>query len=62
MEIKYQSVIRFFTEAKNEEQLSIAYTEIEVFKHSYEDFLFYYTFDTKNILDKYYDHLSSELK
>ena len=62
MENKYQSVVKFFTETKNEEQLSIAYNEIEVFIQSYENFIFYFTFDPKNIPSIYYDHLSLESK
>jgi len=62
MESKYHLAIKFFTETKNEEQLNIAYKEIELFMQTYENFLFYYTFDPKNIASKYYDALSEESK
>jgi len=47
---------------KNEEQLNIAYKEIETFMQTYENFLFYYSFDPQNIATKYYDALSEESK
>jgi len=62
METKYQLAIKFFTETKNEEQLTVAYKEIELFMQTYENFLFYYSFDPKNIADKYYEALSEESK
>ena len=62
MENKYQLAIKFFTETKNEEQLNIAYKEIEQFMQTYENFLFYYSFDPQNIATKYYDSLSEESK
>ena len=62
MEHKYQLAIKFFTETKNEEQLNIAYKEIEGFMQTYENFLFYYTFDPKNIAEKYYNALTEESK
>jgi len=62
MENKYQLAIKFFTETKNEEQLIIAYKEIEMFMQTYENFIFYYAFDPKNINAKYYDALSEESK
>lgn len=60
MENKYHLAIKFFTETKNQEQLIIAYKEIESFMQTYENFLFYYNFDPKNIATKYYDALSEE--
>ena len=62
MENKYRLAIKFFTETKNEEQLSIAYKEIELFRETYESFLFYFAFDGKNIEKKHYDMLSEENK
>jgi len=62
MENKYQLAIKFFTETKNEEQLNIAYKEIELFMQTYENFLFYYSFDPQNIAIKYYEALSEESK
>lgn len=62
MEHKYRLAIKFFTETKNEEQLNIAYKEIDNFMQTYENFLFYFTFDSENINQKYYDGLSEAHK
>lgn len=62
MESKYHSAIKFFTETKNEEQLNIAYKEIENFMETYENFLFYYTFNPNNINNQYYESLSQDVK
>lgn len=62
MENKYILALKFFTETKNEEQLEIAYNEIEAFMETYENFLFYYYFDCKEIEQTYLDCLSDELK
>lgn len=58
METKYKLATKFFTETKNEEQLIIAEKEIDSFMSTYENFLFYYSFDPLNIPGKHYNTLS----
>lgn len=62
MENKYHLAIKFFTETKNEEQLNIAYKEIENFMQTYENFLFYNCFEPTRVNLEYYDSLSIESK
>ena len=62
MENKYILAIKFFTESKNEEQMEIAYGEIESFLETFENFLFYYLLDPKNISENYLSSLSDEVK
>jgi len=60
MRNKYVLAIKFFTETKNEEQLTIAYKEIEAFTETYNNFCFYYFFDPENINPKYLNLLSDQ--
>ncbi len=60
MRNKYVLAIKFFTETKNEEQLAIAYKEIESFTETFNSFCFYYFFDPENINPKYLDLLSEQ--
>ncbi len=62
MEIKYRLATKFFTETKNEEQLIIAEKEIDTFMSTYENFLFYYSFNPENIPEKYYNSLTEAHK
>ena len=62
MENKYILALKFFTETKNEEQMDIAYNEIEAFMETYEYFLFYYFFDSNEIEPTFLDCLSDEIK
>jgi len=62
MRNKYVLAIKFFTETKNEEQLTIAYKEIEAFTETYNNFCFYYFFDPENINPKYLNLLSDQKK
>ena len=62
MENKYRLAIKFFTETKNEEQLEIAYKEIDKFMETYENFLSYYKFDPKNVSEEILSKLSEENK
>lgn len=62
MEEKYRLAIKFFTETKNEEQLVIAYKEIDNFMQTFDSFISYYTFNPKNIHPDVYSHLSEESK
>jgi hypothetical protein len=48
MKLKYDLAIKFFTETKNEDQLNIAYKEIENFLNVFHNFKFYFSFDAKN--------------
>lgn len=49
MKIKYKIAIKFFTETNNEEQLTIAYNEIENYLQQYYQFKWYYEFDPESI-------------
>lgn len=62
MENKYHLVVKFLTETKNEEELSKAYYEIEPFYTTFENYLFYYLFDSENIPQACYESLSDEAK
>jgi hypothetical protein len=62
MEEKYRLAIKFFTETKNEEQLNIAYKEIDTFMETFENYLSYFTFDPKNISEDVFTHLTEENK
>jgi hypothetical protein len=62
MENKYILALKFFSETKNEEQMEIAYNEIEAFMETYENFLFYYFFDPNEIEPSLLDCLSDEIK
>jgi hypothetical protein len=62
METKYKLATKFFTETKNEDQLNIAEKEIDSFMSTYENFLFYYTFNAENIPEKYYNLLTETNK
>lgn len=62
MQSKYSLAIKFFTETKNEEQLNLAYKEIENFLTTYEEFTFYYYFDPLKLDSNVADGLSQENK
>lgn len=62
MENKYILALKFFSETKNEEQLEIAYNEIEAFMETYDNFLFYYFFEHSEIEPSLLDCLSDEMK
>jgi len=49
MKVKYKIAIKFFTETNNEEQLTIAYNEIESYLQHYYHFKWYYEFTTAKI-------------
>jgi hypothetical protein len=62
MQSKYSLAIKFFTETKNEEQINLAYKEIESFLTTYEEFSFYYLFDPLKIENWIVEGLSEEYK
>jgi len=49
MREKYTLAIKFFTESKNEEQLTISYKEIESFLDNFFTFRFYFRFSPNNL-------------
>ena len=58
MKQKYDLSIKFFTETKNEEQINIAYNEIERFLTVFYNFKFYFCFDPSDLGD--YENILSE--
>lgn len=62
MKANYKLSLKFFTETKNEEQLIIAYSEIESFMGTYEKYVSYFLFDPHNINRKYLSALSEQNK
>lgn len=62
MKNKYNLAVKFFTESKNEEQLTISYKEIENFMSNYHTFKFNYKFCTMNIPNKIVEKLSDDEK
>ena len=62
MESKYHLCIKFFTESKDEEQLTIAYNEIEAFMSTFENFLFYFHLDPTDLSATIVEALSEESK
>lgn len=45
MKLKYKLAVKYFTETKNQEQLNLAYKEIESFIENYRNFKWYYSFE-----------------
>lgn len=62
MKNKYELALKYYTETKNEEQLQIAYKEIEFFNSICELFMWYYHFDLTSIDNYIYEKLSEEEK
>jgi hypothetical protein len=52
MKLKYRVAVKFYTETKNQEQLNLAYKEIESFTENYKHFKYYYKFDFSQQKDK----------
>ena len=62
MKNKYKLAIKFYTETRNEEQLLIAYKDIDQFYEICYLFKYYYTFAAKNINKQIFSLLSEEDK
>lgn len=62
MKNKYKLAIKFYTETRNEEQLQIAYKEIDKFYEIYYLYKYYYTFSPKRINKQIFPMLSEEEK
>jgi len=62
MRNKYYSAVKFFTDSRNEEQLELSYKEIEHFMDNFERFEWYFTFDSNNLSEEYYNSLSEEYR
>ena len=62
MKSKYNLAIKFFTEAKNEEQLDLSYKEIERFMTTFNKFKFYANFSSQNVNDDVLKQLADEEK
>ena len=60
MKNKYTMAIKFFTEAKNEEQLELSYKEIEKFLTNFSEFKEFYKFQTLIIDEKILNRLPKE--
>jgi len=60
MKIKYKIAIKYFTETNNEEQLIIAYNEIENYLQHYYHFKWYYKFNPTVQIDTNLQSLLSE--
>jgi hypothetical protein len=53
MKLKYKLAVKFYTETKNQEQLNLAYKEIESFTENYKNFKYYYKLDFSQQKDKF---------
>jgi hypothetical protein len=62
MKNKYKLAVKFYTETRNEEQLQIAYKEIDQFYENYYLFKFYYKFSAKKISKSIFSMLNEEDK
>ena len=60
MKNKYSMAIKFFTEAKNEEQLDLSYIEIEKFLTNFSQFKLFFKFQTFTIDEKILNRLPKE--
>jgi hypothetical protein len=60
MKSKYSLAIKFFTEAKNEEQLELCYKEIESFMDTFDEFKFFLRFSTTSIPPQMQENLTEE--
>lgn len=50
---KYILAIKFYTETKNEEQIKLAYKELESFLETYYNFKWYVKFDLNHLSECY---------
>lgn len=62
MKNKYVLAVKFFTECKNDEQLSLTYKEIESFLDNFTTFKFFYKFNTSELKMNIVDKLPEDLK
>lgn len=62
MKSKYVLAVKFFTETKNEEQLNISYKEIHRFLDTYTEFIWFYSFDLKQIEEDELNTMSDKIK
>lgn len=62
MKSKYNLAIKFFTEAKNEEQLDLSYKEIEKFMTTFNKFKFYLNFSLLNLSEVELKELTDDEK
>ena len=60
MKNKYKLAVKFYNETHNEEQLHIAYKEIEQFYEIYYIFKYYYNFSSQNINREVFAMLNEE--
>jgi hypothetical protein len=62
MRNKYHSAVKFFTDSKNEEQLTLSYKEIEHFMGNFERYQWFFTFDPSEMSEAHYNQLSEEYR
>jgi hypothetical protein len=60
MKNKYKLAIKFYTETRNEEQLQIAYKEIDKFYEIYYLYKYYYNFSPKKLNKQLFSLLKEE--
>ncbi len=52
--------MKFYSDSKNEEQLSLSYKEIEPFMEKFDKFQWYFAFDSNNIEDELYNKIPED--